>query len=134
MPCPNCFQQSHCGCRSCLSGRDPDEVLEVWLDKEIGVVACGHCGFAMIVDAWASMDCDLYLEPEMSLEDAIQRYRPQGKMPNEKDYKPSLKAHWRVKLSRWKSILGHLIKLITFRGTIYKKTRWLTIKHELGKL
>lgn len=134
MPCPNCRKESYCGCRSCLSNRKPDEVLEIWLDKEIGIVACGHCGFAMISDAWASMECDLYLEPEMSLEDAIQKYRPQGKMPNEKDYKPSLRVHWEVKLWRWRGIFKHIFELLTGKGIVYKDTKWKTITHHLGKL
>jgi hypothetical protein len=101
----------------------------------------------MIGDAWASMDCDMHLPshdwskpgyPEipdslMSWEDAVEKYRPQGKMPGEPNYRPSFFTHWRVKLWRWRSIIGHTLPLFIGRGSIYKKTRRATIAHQLAK-
>jgi hypothetical protein len=109
-------------------------VLEIWIDKELGIIACGHCRFAMISAAWFSMECDMYLEPLMSLEEAILKYRPQGKMPHEKNYKASIRAHWGVKLGRWRGLLKHALELIIGHGTVYKKTRWKTIKAQFAKL
>ena len=134
MICPNCRQQSYCGCSSCLPKRKADEVLEIWLDKEIGVIACGHCGFAMIGDAWQAMEVDMYLEPTITLAEAAAIYRPKGKMPNEQGYKPSFKAHWNVKLWRWRSIFKHTIQLLIGHGIVYEKTRLATIKAQLSKL
>lgn len=134
MPCPNCKQVSHCSCKSCLPRRKPNETLEVWIDKEIGVIACGHCGFAMLSAAWAAMDHDLYLEPKIPLKEAIEKYRKQGKLPGEPNYKPSIFAHWRIKLWRWRGIIGHILELIKGNGVIYKETRWKTIRHHIEKL
>lgn len=148
MICPNCFQDSVCSCRHCAKTRAVGAVVEVWLDKEIGVVACGHCGFAMIIDAWESMSADMYLpsydytgkgppvelpNSTMTMQDAIALYRPQGKMPGEKGYKPSFRDHWTVKLWRWRAITSSVIALVFGRGSIYRENRRDTIRDELAK-
>jgi hypothetical protein len=89
----------------------------------------------MCIDAWTSMECDMYLEPKTTtLEEAILKYRPQGKMPHEKNYKPSIRTHWRVKLWRWRGIFGHILELLVGYGSIYEKTRWKTIRAQFTKL
>jgi hypothetical protein len=89
----------------------------------------------MISDAWAEMECDMYLgSTTISLEEVILKYRPQGKMPHEKNYKPSIRTHWGVKLWRWRGILKHALELLIGHGTVYKKTRWKTIKAQFAKL
>lgn len=145
--CPNCRGHSRYSCDGCIPRRRQLEPVEVWLDKEIGIVACGHCGFAMILDAWAAMECDMYLPSHdyssgtpvvipnstISLEEACERYKPQGKMPGEPNYRPSFVTHWRVKLWRWRGIIGHTIPLLFGKGSLYKKTRRATIAHQLSK-
>lgn len=147
MICPNCKGYSRCGCGNCIKRKKQLEPIEVWLDKEIGLTACGHCGFAMIVDAWAAMECDMYLpshdytqdgNPEipdstLSLEEACEKYRPMGKMPGEPNYRLSFFTHWRVKLWRWRGIIGHTVPLFLGRGLLYKGTRRSTIAHQLAK-
>ena len=119
----------------------------MWLDTEIGVIACGHCGFAMINDAWWAMSADLCMNKydhskkpaveipnsTMSIEDAAKKYRPEGKMPGEKNYKPSLRDHWTVKLWRWRAITKSVISLVLGRGCLYRKTRKATIRDQLAK-
>lgn len=146
MICPNCLKESKCSCPSCAE-RNEGKVLDVWLDKEIGVIACGHCGFAMINDAWEAMSADLYL-PQMDytgdtpveipgstmlLLDAAIKYRSEGKMPGEKNYKPSFRAHWTVKLWRWRAITRSVIELVLGHGCLYRKGRRATIRDELSK-
>lgn len=102
----------------------------------------------MIGDAWASMECDMYLpahdwsqdgHPEIpdstiSWEEAVEKYRSQGKMPGEPNYGISFRTHWRVKLWRWRGIIGHTLPLLVGRGRIYRKTRIRTIAAQLAKL
>ncbi len=148
MRCPNCEGTSLCPCKSCV-GRKPNrlEPKEVWLDNEVGLVACGHCGFAMIMDAWTEMDMDLYLPahdytqdgyPEipgstLTWEEAREKYRPMGKMPGEKGYGVSFRAHWQVRLWRWRGIIGHTFPLLVGRGNLYGKTRIRTIANQFAK-
>lgn len=145
--CPNCRGHSRCSCDACIPRRRQLEPVEVWLDKEIGLVACGHCGFAMILDAWAAMECDMYLPSfdytgdtpvpipgsTISLGEACERYRPMGKIPGERNYRPSFHAHWKHKLWRWRGITSHLLLLFVGRGSLYRKTRRETIWAQLTK-
>jgi len=134
MSCPNCRKDSHCGCRSCLPRRKPGEVLEVRLDSEIGTLACGHCGFAMVSDAWMSMEWDL-CKPEADQEAIYAKFRAEGKMPGEKGYRPSFRAHWKVKLWRWRSIFGSVFMLLIGGGYVFRdKGRWGSIRYQLSIL
>ncbi len=146
--CPNCKGYSRCGCRSCIKRKKQLEPVDVWIDKEIGVIACGHCGFAMIGDAWMAMDCDMHMPSfdytgdtpveipgsTITFEEACEKYRPMGKMPGEPNYRPSFVTHWRVKLWRWRAITGHIVLLLFGRGLLYKKTRRATIAAKLRSL
>ncbi len=133
--CPNCRGHSRCSCGSCIQRRRQLESVEVWLDTEIGIVACGHCGFAMVLDAWAAMDCDMFLPSHdyssgtpvaipgslMSLEEACEKYRPMGKMPGEPNYRPSFLAHWKRRLWRWRGITGYLLPALRVLKVAFRK-------------
>ena len=138
MWCPNCKGRSLCPCKHCAERQEHRlEPKEVWLDNEVGLIACGHCGFAMILDAWFTMDCDMHMPSEnndnLTPEEAIERYRPMGKMPGEKGYGISFRAHWQVRLWRWRGIMGHTLPLLVGRGKLYGKTRRSTILAQLSK-
>jgi len=110
VPCPNCGYDSACGCKSCRKDRTKDEpIYEVVLDDEIGIVACGYCGFAMHYDMWCELNMDLVWRgadnqiPEPTPEERlriINEYRQKGKMPFEKGYKPTFWQHYAFKINR----------------------------------
>lgn len=138
MWCPNCKGRSLCPCKHCAKRQEHRlEPKEVWLDNEVGLIACGHCGFAMIIDAWFTMDCDMHMPSEnnknLTPEEAIKRYRPMGKMPGEKGYGISFRAHWKMRLWRWRGIIGHTLPLLVGRGNLYGKTRIRTIANQFAK-
>ncbi len=155
MTCPNCGQHSYCGCRHCAP-KNKGKVIEIWLDEEIGITACGHCGFAMSVDIWSAMEADMFM-PEfkkedgvyvldengrhveipdsgMSLEDASAKYLPEGRMPGDTNYKPSFRVHWTVKLWRWRAILKHMFQMLLGQSKPYRGgSKWLTFKDQMAK-
>ena len=69
----------------------------------------------------------------MTFEEAAEKYLLQGKMPGDPDYGISFRTHWKVKLWRWRGIIGHTLPLLVGRGPLYGKTRRATIAAQLSK-
>jgi hypothetical protein len=140
IPCPNCGYVQNCGCDACLEHRNAGEpITEVWVDGEIGILACGYCGFAMYYDMWEELEMDLHWEHIMGREpektpqqrlDILNEYRKRGKMPFEKGYKPTALQHWLHYLERktsWfrhKYIDGAVRKIFKLLGKDYYAWRY----------
>lgn len=114
MECISCGVTNYCGCAACKPLAPPGATFEQWIDKEIGLVACGDCGFSMRAEDFAVMSMEMGdAEKEgQPFSPIILNYLSRGKMPGERGYKPSLIAHWRVKLGRWSPIFVSVIKLL----------------------
>jgi hypothetical protein len=131
MICPNCRRVNNCECKNC---RDTIKwaTRERWLDKELGIAACGWCGFAMSADSWFSLTYELanrYGPNERRV--ILERYRHEGKMPSEPGYKPSLYTHWKAKLPRWLSLTKGIIWHVFRHGSHYDRGHAWWIKHYL---
>jgi hypothetical protein len=53
MICPNCNNESFCGCSNCAE-RNKGKVLWDWPDPN--TMACGHCGHSGSADYWMEVE------------------------------------------------------------------------------
>lgn len=51
LKCPTCNNEQYCPCKNCAA-KNAGKVTWKYIDPEIPIIACGHCGLQKTADEW----------------------------------------------------------------------------------